>query len=345
MRKSQLAVMLIAAGFLIALIGCTKDNVITPPGSLTDQQALQGAVTSIDSVADFSSSDEATIDDNGMRNPEYDGFAKIDAGVLGNLGTIFGDSLYPVRWGRHIFWNQVTRHYDVVINPGDSTALVTITKVLPGEFWVGIGFKTVDTVVIDTIIKKPFTEVVKRKVRFIRVARTDNPLRNWVPIAITMVLGKTRPDSLNQFSVASLELENLGHFDTTFTDPLQTWFRLGLFRGSVPHFRVGDSVRVRITVNSANDSAEIAHLRYGIAGDGADRRRTLMHLVSTTGGPGNFTRVYERVFISRLPLFLPPGVLAVRFNAIADVLSYGSIYINDAPFSNEFWGVPYVVVR
>src|SRR5882762_9859160 len=187
MIRLQMAVAVLFAALVLG--GCSKD-----PGGVqpipTDQQALQDAVTSIDSVAQFSSSDEVTIDDNGMRSAEYDGLAKIDANDLANLSAVFADSVYPVRWGRHIFWNQVTRKYDIVISPGDSNALVTITKILPGEFWVGIGFKTADTVVVDTIIKKPFTEVVKRKVRFIRVARGEHPFRNWVPVAITMVLGK-----------------------------------------------------------------------------------------------------------------------------------------------------------
>ncbi|HYQ87482.1 MAG TPA: hypothetical protein VES59_09595 [Bacteroidota bacterium] len=342
MIRLQMAVAVLFAALVLG--GCSKD-----PGGVqpipSDKEALQSAVTSIDSVADFSASDELTIDDNGMRSAEYDGLAKIDASDLASVSAVFADSVYPVRWGRHIFWHQVTRKYDIVISPGDSNALVTITKILPGEFWVGIGFKTADTVVIDTIIKKPFTEVVKRKVRFIRIARTGNPFRNWVPVAISMVLGKTRPDSLNHFSIASLEIERIGISDTTFTDPLQTWFRLGLFRGSIPRFRVGDSIRVRVTVTSSDDSAEISHLRFGIAGDGGERRRTVMHLISTSGGGGSFTRVYERIFVARLPRFLPIGVLAARFNAVVDVLSYGSIYVNDAPFTNEFWGAPYIVVR
>ncbi len=345
MKRMQMAVLVIAAVLLAGLIGCSKDNVVTPIPALTDPQALQSVVASVDSVAEFSSSDETTIDDNGMRNPEYDGLAKIGADDLSHLKQIFGDTVTAIRWGRHIFWNQITRKYDVVISPGDSNALVTITKIIPGEFWVGVGQKTADTVVIDSIIKKPFTQVVKRKARFIRVARTDNPLRNWVPVAITMVEGNTRPDSLNHFSIASLEFEHIGHFDTTYTDPLQSWFRLGLFHGSIPHFKVGDSIRVSVTVNSSDDSAEISHLRYGIAGDGADRRRSVMHLVSTTGGPGAYTRVYERRFIVRAPMFLHPRVLAVRFNAVVDVFSWGSIYVNDAPFTNEFWGAPYIAFR
>ena len=332
MKQLQPAVLVVAAGLVFGLIGCSKESVVT--SVVTDSQALQAAVTSIDSIAAFSSSDEATIDDNGLRSPEYDGFAKIS-----------GDTATPVRWGRHIFWSQVTRRYDVVIPAGDSTAFVTITKTLPGEFWVGVGSRTPDTVIVARTIKKPFTEVLTRNVRFVRVAHSDNPIRNWLPVAITMVDGRTRPDSLNHFSIASLEVEQFGHFDTTYTDPLQTWFRLGLLHGSIPHVRAGDSVRVRVTVNSSEGSAEIAHLRFGIAGNGAEHRRALMRLVSTTGGPGNFTRVFERTFIARLPRILPAGVLAARFNSVVDVLSYGSIYRDDAPFTNEFWGAPYIVVR
>jgi hypothetical protein len=261
------------------------------------------------------------------------------------MGMVLGVPVTPVRWGRHIFWNRVTRAYDVVIQPGDSVALVAITKTIPGEFWVAVGQRTPDTVVVDSVIKKPFTEVVKRNVRFIRIARSDTPLRNWVPVAITMVAGKTKPDSLNHFAIASLEVENVGHFDTTVTDPLDTWFRLGLFRGSVPRFRAGDSIRVTVTVNSSSDSAELSFLRHDIAGGGPDHRRSIMRLVSTTGGAGNFTRVYERSFIARFPPFLPLGVRAGRFNAVIDVISHGSIFTSDDPFTNEFWGSPYLLLR
>jgi hypothetical protein len=67
------------------------------------------------------------------------------------------------------------------------------------------------------------------------------------------------------------------------------------------------------------------------------RRRALMPLVSETGG----TRVYERTFVTSLP----PFVLAMRFNAMVDVISRGTIYDMSAPFMNEYWGAPYIVSR
>ena len=198
MMKLQMVVAVLFASIVVVLSGCSTGTVDPGPVPITDQQALQSAVTSIDSVADFSASDEMTIDDNGMRSSEYDGLAKIDANDLASVSAVFADSVYPVKWGRHIFWHQVTRKYDIVISPGDSSALVTITKILPGEFWVGIGFKTADTVVVDTIIKKPFTQIVKRKVRFI-----DDPLYH-------------QPDA-DQV----IDLLHTGHFSHRFDDPVR----------------------------------------------------------------------------------------------------------------------------
>lgn len=347
MKSHHVTILLAAAALALLLSGCSKDTV--GPPALTDESAMQQMIdpasgqTLADEAADvaaFSASDEATIDDKVVRDPDFEGVARIDYRDFPGLLSVSADSIYPVRWGRHLFWNQITRTYTTVINPGDSSALVTITKSIPGEFWVGLGTKTSDTVIVDSIVKKPFQEVVKRKVRFIRINRTDNPLRNWKPVAITMVLGETKPDSLKHFSVTSLEIQ-LGQSVTSYTDPLSTWFRLGLLHGTIPQFHVGDTVRVRTTITSAEDSAEIVHLRYGIMGDDAERRRTKMRLVSSIGGE----RVYERTFVAKLPRVLPTGVLAARFNAVVDAFSYGSIYNNDAPFANEYWGLPYVVVR
>ncbi len=323
---------------MVVLMGCSKDSTVTTPTQVTDQQVVQNQAATVDSVAQFSSSDEATIDDNGLQDPDYSGLAKemlvsLHANVNFNI-----DSLSPIRWGRHIIWDQIIRNYQVVMI-GDSEAIVTITKTIPGEFWVGWGTRYVDSVVIDTIVKKPFTETVKRNVRFKKIANYEDKERDWVPVAITLVEGST---ATKPFSIASFELNDVTHsYDTIVTDPVNTWFRLGLFHGSIPRLMVGDSVIVRATVQSSDDSAEVVYLRHGISGGGLLRNRVKMNLVSTSGTPGNFTRVYERKFSPRLPL----DILAARFNAVVDVFSRGSIYSPSQPFANEFWGYPYIVIR
>ncbi len=336
--KTIVTMLACVAGCMVILIGCSKDSTVTAPAPLTDQQVVQTQAATVDSVAQFSSSDETTIDDNGLQDPDYSGLAKEMLVAIRQNVDFNIDSLSPVRWGRHITWEGIVRDYHVVM-AGDSEAIVTITKTIPGEFWVGFGVRYTDSVVIDTIVKKPFTETVTRNVRFRKIANDADREKDWVPVAITLVRGATPAKS---FSIASFELNDVTqHYDTTVTDPLNTWFRLGLFRGSIPRLAVGDSVIVRVTIQSSDDSAEVVCFRHGVAGGGLLRNRVKMALVSTSGTSGNYTRVYEKRFSPHLP----PDLLAVRFNAVVDAFSWGSINSPVQPFANEFWGYPYIIIQ
>ncbi len=320
---------LVIAGFA----GCSKDT--TQPVVVTDESAMKSQVMQSDSVAEYNSSSEASIDDNGMQPDQY-GTSASSMTTGPGYTVAAADTSYPVRWGRRIFWNQVNRDYQVVI-VGDTVATVSVRETLPGQFWVGWGMRvTTDSVVIDTVVKKPFTENVERRVRFRRIARTDDPYRNWLPVAITFVQGKTDA----AFSISSFEVfVNRTPFNT-YTDPLNTYFRLGLFTGSVPRFSDGDTVGIRVTVASTDTAAEIAYLLHGMAWGRPERHRTRMNLVSTTGGGGSYTRIYQGGFIARLPFW---ALYAARYNAVVDIISKGSIYSMSEPFANEFWGMPYLV--
>jgi hypothetical protein len=338
MKKRLSLLALLVLVILAILPGCSDKNSPVAPAQTTDGQALKTVVATADSVAGFSASDELTIDDNGLENPEFDNMS----GMTFEKPVVtlhVADSLSPVRWGRKIFWESVTRNYDVT-TVGDTLAYVLVTKIIPGEFRVAWGIRTPDTVIVDTVVAKPFTETVHRKVVFKRIARTDNPMHNWVPVAITMVVGKS--GGAGNFQIASVEFTEAVHnIDTSVTDPLNQWFRLGRLHGSVPVIPVGDSLQVRLTVTSADSLPEIAVLRHGIAGGWLDRRRGKMTLDSTTGGPGAYTRVYSKTFHTGLP----DGILAARFNAVVDVISNGTVFSMDSPFANEFWGAPYIVAR
>jgi len=342
MKGRFLMLLLLVAGVVMAIVGCTNNSTMAPAasGPSTDQQALTQAVSTIDSVSSFSASDEATIDDGGMHADEYSTALGTAPDYAMSTTATTGDSIYPIRWGRHI--TGISRQYDVRIT-GDTLALVTITKTITGVFRVGLGVHTPDTTYVDSVINKPFTMDVNRKVLFKRIAHTDNPLHNWVPVAVTMVQGTT--DSGKQFSITSIEVSDTQRgYDTTFTDPLNSWFHLGLFHGSIPEFLANDSITVRVTISSSDTSNEIVNLRHDIAGDwmhpGFGRLR--MPLLSVSGGSGSYTRVYGRTIVTHFPIW---GILAERFNLIVDVMSRGSIYDNSAPFANEFWGTPYITVR
>ena len=289
-------------------------------------------------MAPYTLSDEATIDDNGMRSEDYDA---ADGTIADNppMTRLNGDTLVPVRWGRHLDWHNVASDYQVVIQ-GDSSALVTYTKTVPGEFRVGYGIVIGDSVSIDTVVRKPFTETITRKVRFVRIARNNDPFRNWFPVAVTLSLGQTSGG--NAFSIDSVQLA-LRHagVTATYSDPLNTWLQLWHRNAEVPSFLKGDSVLVRVTLTSSDSVPEISALRHGIAGGRPERRRLKMKLVSSTPVGNEYVRVYERTF--KTSMAGGRMMWGERFNLVVDVLSHGSIWSMSDPFSNVFWGIPYVV--
>ncbi len=337
MRGALGYVFFVSVIVMAAVVGCSSNNPVTPAAQ-TDQQVLEQQVTTVDSVAGFSTSDEASIDDNGMKDPDYAGIAK-EAVLNFRPGAMpLADSLQALRWGRVIDWASVVRTYTVTML-GDTGALVLITKTFPGTFWVGFGTLAGDSVVIDTIVKKPFVEIVNRNVLFRRIGNSSDKSRNWLPVAISLAQGKSQMPAA--FTIDSLEVSDITRgYDTAVTDPLSTWLHLGLLRGSIPRFVAGDSVTVRVTLTSVDDSAEIVVLRHSVLTRGLINR-VRMRLVSATGGPGNYTRVYERTFRTSLPAILLVG----RFNALVDVFSRGTINSLSAPFTNEFWASPYIVLR
>jgi hypothetical protein len=336
------AVYLALAALISGIMSCSKDNSTTSPGPVTDQQAVTQIVTSVDSVAQFLSSEEATINDGGLQLVTAGG-AVLPGEVrsqLGVLSTTRSDSV--VEWGRSVNVGQITRDYNVVLI-GDTVAIVTITKQVPGELLVAWGTHpspSSDSVVIDTIVHKPFTEVMKRKVELKRIARDTNPLRNWVLVAITIVTAKT--EGSITFGIDSLQIAD-AHvgYDSTFYTPLQTWFRFGRYRESIPVFHAGDTVTVRLSVSGSDSLPEIVTFHHGIAGSGSLPFRVRMSLISQTGGPGNRTRIFQRKFLATLP----PSALLARFNALADVFPKRCVYVDSSRYENEFWGLPYIVVR
>lgn len=312
--------------FTIAIIltGCSKDS-STEPVRLTDKEAIERQVIQADSIAEFSISEDATIDDQSESDWNKDGFAKITTPIN------------PIRWGRHI--ESVSRTVNVVII-GDTAAIATVVKTISGKLIIAASYSGV-ALLPDTIIRKPFTLRSERRIRFIRTARSEQPERDWRPVAITLVKGDAVPDAVNKFVITSLEI-TAPHDTVTVTNPLETWLWFRPLRNRVPVFVNNDSVKVRLTVESSDTSKEIAVLRFGVAQRWHPRLRTRMELVSEIMPDTNtYIRTYQKTFPIRIPMGLGMG----RFNAVVDVLSRGTLFDDSAPVSNRFWGLPYVAVR
>jgi hypothetical protein len=331
MKMSQITLLIVLFAAAIVFFGCSKDNA-TGPTITTDEAALQSQVVHSDSLADFMSSQESSFDDGSApQDPEY--------------GISKPSTLVPVvRYGRHVFWNLATRKY-ATVKEGDTAAVVTVTTTVPGELLLGVGSGTGGSVSIDSIIRKPFTETLTRKIRSRKIARTSDPAVNWLPVSMTLVQGKSANESPSSFHIVSLEFT--ASADTTITDPLNSWFRFGRpLRSGIPYVKVGDTVTVRVTVESTNDSAEVVNLRHGIDGIELVRGRVMMSLEPSAPPVGGvYTRVYRKQFIARNFAMGHPLIFIARFSAGVDAFSYNTLHDDSAPFENEFWGFPYITIK
>jgi len=327
MKYTFLRIGIIVLAVTIAIAGCSKNNGTNPVSSkgLSAYQAVQASLAKSDSVLAFDSSDSATIDDEMALSMEAGEFEKTLTPVQ------------PLRWGRKI--ENASRKVTVDF-PSDSVAIATITRTLSGHFIIVGNLRDSSGMTEKATVRKPFTVNENRKVRFIRVFHEEIADTDWRPAAMTLSSGST-PDSLNKFSIKSIEVD----FDTVsyeVTDPLNTWLPFGRFRRPVPVIHGGRPVTVKVTIDSKDDSSEVAFLRHDVGARDTQHSRAHMTLVSSTPITGGSERVYQSSFLVRS---LRYDVGLGRFNATVDVLSHGTLYNDSSPVSNIFWGLPYFAAR
>lgn len=300
---------------LSLIIGCSDDTT-TNPAALTDQEAIQQQISSIDSIADFSSSDDATID---------------DVTPSSSLEKVT-NPIIPLYWGRKV--DNVQKTVTVVIE-GDTMATATIRKMVTGRLII-LARLSDTTSRLDTVGKQ-YTKEFNRQIRFVRVARNEDRLKNWKPLEITQIMGKTQ---LRNFNMATLEM--ITPNDTiVINDSIPQWFRFGLGAGTIPVLNEGDSVTIRVRLLSDDPNTEIASVRHCVHHRFSYRYRVRMGVTDSAYAGGKYERRYEK----RFAVSLPPSVSIARYNAVADVMSRNSLFDDTEPFMNMVTGIPYIVVK
>ncbi len=308
---------LFVTGMIFIIGGCSEES--TTPVVLSDEEAIQMQVATIDSVADYSASDEASINDGEAKDWEYSAFPKLAVPID------------PLRWGRIV--DNVNRQINVTII-GDTVAVADLTRSINGRIVISAMY---DTSVNPTMIVKQFQTEVHRRIRFERIARTRDPRLNWIPFAITPVYGET---DTTDYEIVRLEMYT--PYDTIeVTDPLMHWFRLGRWNDGIPVLAAGDSMMVRVRVRSTNQLRESAVIRHSCDHRFNYRFRNRMGIVDSTFSGNMYEREYENRFMVRIPTTANIG----RYNVIADVMSYNSLHDDQAPYMNMFMGIPYIVVK
>jgi len=324
MKTLSIVVTLIA---LLFLYGCGSNDPL-PAELSADEQAIQQIVVNSDSISGFSQSDESLINDPSETNALTTDQNSVALSKMGYNET--NTHIKVLRWNRRV--TNVTTNISTTVS--DTFAISIINKIVTGNIEIAGSYN--DTASFpDTVIRKPFTERLMRKVLLHKVARTVHPEHNWKPAAISLVEGTTLPDSSNAFVIQNLQV--ITPADTfTVTNPLTTWLGFGNIRHGVPKLRHTDSLIVRVTIFSTSDSSESVFSRWN--GERANLRER-MRLVSTTQVAGGYIRVFQFNAKTRLPFGKDIG----RCSILADVFSYGSITDDNITVSNRLWGFPYDV--
>jgi hypothetical protein len=302
--------------FLLCIMGCEKSSTLStqPINSTPVSQQDQTAMGSLISQDALFSTDKTALNDNVQT------LAKTDSAIL------------PHGWGRKIDNTSRSVVYDHL---NDTTVLATVTNTLTGQVWIRIKRNTLK----DTIIYKPLSETITRKVEFRQasIAGFDS-LRNWKMTAISGVQGGT----VN----SGLIIQNVTFFiddDTiSVSNPLDSLFQFvrGYRRWGVRELRPNLAVqfKVQVTVKSTDPDSDIvvAHRPLWYMTGCAYGRASMKLLSSVSNGDGTFTRVYENDWNWQRAF---PG----RYSVYVGAITRQSIYDDQAAFSSNVWALPYVV--
>jgi hypothetical protein len=261
------------------------------------------------------------------------GQPSFDVSELGKTAT----PIIPIAWGRNI--TNVNREI-AFTQVNDTTLIATLTHTLEGTVFIVAKYSAQDTG--RTIIRKPFTEVTVRKIKFYKTAsttaRADSAHKGWRPAEVSAVKGGTTNANL---TITRLDL-TVGNTTTTITDPTEYFMKLFQDgrggRPFLPTIGPRQTIKVRVTLISADaDTDWVAIHRPGMMmGTRPDMVRPLqerMKLISQTQVGTNYQRVFEAEWTSNI---------AGMHTFFVSALTRSSLHDDQARFSSQIWGVPYI---
>lgn len=236
--------------------------------------------------------------------------------------------IYPFRVGHKVRLVNRTLSVDVV---GD-TAYGTLTKTFEGTLIIAASYDS-GAAAPDTIVKKPFTSVITRKLIFIRVGNSAFPYRNWRLAAISLPEGGVLSSNIDIQKLTAF----LPNGDTLVINSPNSYF---LSRGpgwwrQLPIIAHNQATTLRLEVYSAYADTDFVTLTYGANILGFHRAKRKFELVSSVPSGGGFAKVYEQTYTTQQF----PG----HYHAIINAFPKQVIFDDATPVETETWGVPYFV--
>jgi hypothetical protein len=290
-------------------IGC-KESTIEPEGTepTTDKEAMLKLADEDSAISSF--------------EPSYN-----EEDAMSFFGKTEAE-IYPFRVGHKV--RLVNRNMD--INVVGDTAYGTLTKTFEGTLIIAASYNSGATVP-DTIIRKPFTSVITKKIIFVKVANTAFPYRNWRIAAISLPEGGVLSPNIDIQKLTAF----LPNGDTLIINSPNSYFLsrgLGWWR-QLPIIDRNQSVTLRLEVYSAYADTDFVTLTYGADIKGFHRAKRRFVMVSSVASGSGYAKVYEQTYTTHQF----PG----HYHAIVNAFPKQVIFDDAAAVESETWGVPYLV--
>ncbi len=310
-----------AAVSILFLTGC-KNSPTGPQQSQStaDQQAMLKVIESDSAVASFSTNynEESAMS------------------ILGKTSV----AIYPLRVGQKMRLVSKNFTYTTV---GD-TAFGTYTATFEGVLFIAASYDS-STGTQDTVIQKPFTSVITRKVVLLKINnnRYDTTNYGWRVIAVSLPSGGTLNSSVQ---ITKLTVFMPDGSVVIINDPNDYYFMRGQEGGrmhghkdwdNMPGFMRNQKVTIQVTVSSAYADTDFVTLTHGADLDGMHREKLRLNLVSSTPSGSGYVKVYEKTFVTHSF----PGFSTAVVNAFPAQV----IFDDSTPVESDTWGVPYFIER
>ena len=305
----SIIMLIITLSMLALFIGC-KESAVEPEGTepTTDKEAMLKLADEDSAVSSF--------------EPNYN-----EEDAMSFLGKTEAE-IYPFKVGHRV--RLVNRNLSV--NFVGDTAYGTVTNTFEGTLIIAASYNSGATSP-DTVIRKPFTSVITKKIIYVKVANTPFPFRNWRIAAISLPEGGVLSPNIDIQKLTAF----LPNGDTLVINSPNSYF---LSRGfgwwrQLPIIAKNQSVTIRLEVYSAFADTDFVTLTYGADKKGFNRAKRKFVMISSNPSGNGFARVYEQTYNAHQ--------FVGHYHAIINALPKQVIFDDATPVESETWGVPYFV--
>ncbi|MCX7798606.1 MAG: hypothetical protein N2249_08275 [Melioribacter sp.] len=274
--------------------------------------------------------------------------------ALSIISNQLGKTIYPIKIGQVV--KLVDRNLE--INYGADTALGQLTLKFEGELIIIGSFTNNTRAIPDTVIKKPFTSVITRKIKYAKIDSTGDNLVDWKIVGSSLPAGGTETTNIE---ITKVTLTTLDGKSITITSPNEFFldfgrgYTLGVDSSNsrqqnkdnkkgqklrmnelMPFFGKKQPVKVTVEVKSVYEKPDLLTLTHGaLINTGMYRAKEKFELKDTQFDGTYYTRTYEKTWLTNLQ----PGFM----HAVINLLPDNSVSDTKSSVEEKTWGIPYAI--